>query len=923
MKSGTRTSLGKPPAAGARRSRGPARASRVAEEELRASQDALDAHRALLQAVFDAMPVWVFVKDRESRFLMVNRKLAADHGLSPEQYRNLALEDSPLPVAEEQDRFRAMDRQVMQSGEQMDIPEERVTLPSGHVSYRHTVKVPLRDGRGRITGIVCVSEEINDRKRAEADLRTSEERFRNLIEGSIQGVLVHRGHRPLFVNAAYARMFGFDSPEELLRMESLEQLIAPSDRDRLISYYESRLRGEAVPTRYVFQGIRRDGSPIWVETLVRVVDWEGGPAVQGTYFDITQQREGVERLRKSEERFRNLVEGSIQGIVVHRNHENPFLNEAFAKIFGYEHVAELLALPSLRALIAPRELERLVGYHRSRLQGKDAPVHYEWEGVRKDGSRVWLDAISRVVDWDGSPAVQTTLFDITERREAEERLRASEERFRNLVEGSIQGIVVHRNLVPLFLNQAFADIFGYTHVEELLAQPSLRVVIAPGDQERLFGYQRSRLEGGDAPAYYQFEGVRKDGSRVWLDAISRVVDWDGSPAVQTTLFDITRRKALEEQLRQSQKMEAIGKLAGGVAHDFNNLLQVIAGFTRLALSDVSPNQPLHRDLRMIEEAAQRAAGLTHQLLAFSRRQVLNPSELDLNDLVANMVRLLERLIEKHIQVTVIPGEQLSRIRADAGMIEQVLMNLCVNARDAMQAGGHVIIETRNVAFSENDSRQHPWARPGRFVMMAVTDTGVGITPEVREHIFEPFFTTKEIGKGTGLGLSTVYGIVQQHNGFILVDSIPGTGSTFRVYLPAADSAAPEMTLPKPPEQRGDGETILIVEDEPGVQGVAVRTLTRHGYRVLTARDGAEALEALRAHTGKIDLVLMDLIMPRMTGAESYRRLREAHPNVRVLFTTGSSASLPRDGDDPAPPVLHKPYSPEQLLASVRAMLDRP
>jgi CheY-like chemotaxis protein len=303
--------------------------------------------------------------------------------------------------------------------------------------------------------------------------------------------------------------------------------------------------------------------------------------------------------------------------------------------------------------------------------------------------------------------------------------------------------------------------------------------------------------------------------------------------------------------------------------------------------------------------------------------VLNPSELDLNDLVANMVRLLERLIEKHIQVTVIPGERLSRIRADAGMIEQVLMNLCVNARDAMLAGGYLIIETRNVVFSENDSRQHPWARPGRFVMMAVTDTGVGITPEVREHIFEPFFTTKEIGKGTGLGLSTVYGVVQQHNGFISVDSIPGRGSTFRVYLPAADSAAPEMTLAKPPEQRGEGETILIVEDEPGVQGVAVRTLTRHGYRVLTARDGAEALEALRAHTGKVDLVLMDLIMPRMTGAESYRRLREAHPTVRVLFVTGSSASLPRDEDDPVPPVLHKPYNPEQLLASVRATLDRP
>jgi len=508
--------------------------------------------------------------------------------------------------------------------------------------------------------------------------------------------------------------------------------------------------------------------------------------------------------------------------------------------------------------------------------------------------------------------------DITERRRAEEALRESEERHRALVDYTFDGFVITENAVVREANRGYAQMFGYA-VDEVIGMP-VEAFVAP--ESRAAVAERIRL--GEEGAF-AVVGVRKDGSRIALETIAKSYTHGGRRVRLTALRDVTERRQLEEQFRQSQKMEAVGRLAGGVAHDFNNLLTVITSYSQLLLDDLGVADPRRADLEEIRKAASAAATLTRQLLAFSRQQVLDPKVLDLNAVVATAGKMLKRVIGEDIELTTVLDRDLGTIKADPGQLEQVIMNLAVNARDAMPVGGKLTIETANVELDSAYTQEHRVVTAGPYVLLSVSDTGLGMDEATQARIFEPFFTTKEKGKGTGLGLATVYGIVKQSDGFVWVYSELGHGTTFKAYFPRVDGQ-PDTTGPveATPASLHGTETVLVAEDAGGVRAVARQVLKRHGYVVLTAADGQTALDLAGEQEGPIHLLVTDVIMPEMSGRQLADRLRELRPSLKVLFVSGyTDDAVVRHGIlEPGIAFLQKPFTPESLARKVREVLDK-
>jgi len=509
------------------------------------------------------------------------------------------------------------------------------------------------------------------------------------------------------------------------------------------------------------------------------------------------------------------------------------------------------------------------------------------------------------------------------RKRQEEALRVSEARHRSLVQSAVYGMY-RSSLDGKFLgvNPALVNMLGYASAQELLAVDlSKDVYVNPEHRAAII---REYIEFGTFQTG-EVRWKRKDGRQITVRLSGTALKNERGETLGFEMIaeDITERRALEEQLRQSQKMEAVGRLAGGIAHDFNNLLTVIKGYSELMLEELDGPDPLHNELDEIRKAADRAASLTRQLLAFSRQQVLAPKVLDLNIIVNNMDKLLHRLLGEDIDLFTVLEPGLGRVKADPGQLEQVIMNLAVNARDAMPRGGKLTIETTNVDLDDAYARDHVSVTPGRYVMIAVSDTGLGMTEKVKSRIFEPFFTTKEVGKGTGLGLSTVYGIIKQSGGYVWVYSEVGIGSTFKVYLPRVDAPAdftPSHSLQ--PARRGT-ETVLLVEDEDGVRALVRQVLHKHGYNVLEARNGGEALLMCERHQGKIDLLLTDVVLEQMSGRELAERLLKVRSEMKVLYVSGyaDDAIVHHGVLTAGMAFLQKPFTTEALARKVRNVLD--
>jgi PAS domain S-box-containing protein len=525
------------------------------------------------------------------------------------------------------------------------------------------------------------------------------------------------------------------------------------------------------------------------------------------------------------------------------------------------------------------------------------------------------------------PAIERELRDVQTKRErtlAYDALRQSEAQHRSLVDRCVFGILQSTTDGHLItVNPALAKMLGYASSDELLAAGLGSMFADPSVFETLMRkvFERGRVSGEEV----MWQKSAGDPIRVRLflsmvDGSTRL-----SPFVQIIVEDVTERHRLQEQLRQAQKMEAIGHLAGGIAHDFNNLLTAILGYSELLTEQIGPDLPMGRDLREIMKAAQRASALTRQLLAFSRRQVLALAPIDLNRVITNLETMLRRLVGNGITLKTVLAPGLRPVMADAIHMEQVLINLAVNARDAMPKGGTLTIETHDADLDARFAAHHAGARHGAFAMLSVGDTGMGMSREIQERIFEPFFTTKDRGRGTGLGLAAVHGIVTQLNGWIDIESEPGRGTTFHVYLPETDQPARAETVSGPEMSAAGSETIVLVEDEDAVRSFVKTVLERFGYQVLDAPDAESALALVGTVKGRIDLLLTDVILPKMDGLELARRVTSDRPSLPVLFMSGYPEQIANAGGgflQPGVELLEKPFTAQSILARVRLMLGR-
>jgi len=547
--------------------------------------------------------------------------------------------------------------------------------------------------------------------------------------------------------------------------------------------------------------------------------------------------------------------------------------------------------------------------------------------ITKDGNTRWVEVNAVLITWEGRPATLGLLGDITERKRAEEAVRESEEKFRTLFNRTPDG--VYRSTPAgryLDVNPAMVKMYGYDSPEEMFALDIPRdIYFSPEEREARL---REALQGKMSV----FRQRRKDGSEIWVEGYGYDLhDEQGDTLIhQGILRDITERKRAEEekaklqdQLAQAQKMESVGRLAGGVAHDFNNMLSVILGHAELAMQGLEPSDPLYDDLREIAAAGKRSADLTRQLLAFARKQTIAPKVLDLNDTVVGMLKMLRRLIGEDIDLLWKPAANLWPVKLDPVQVNQVLANLLVNARDAIEDVGKVTIETENVAFDEAYCADHVGSVPGEYVMLAVSDSGRGMDRETLSRIFEPFFTTKGVGEGTGLGLATVYGIVKQNNGFINVYSEPGKGTIFKIYIPRPQPAGAVAGKTAVSAEVSTGtETVLLVEDEEAVLTLGAKLLEQLGYKVLAANGPNRALQLAEEYEGPIHLLMTDVVMPDMNGRDLRQRLISRRPGLKSLFMSGYTANVIAHHGilEEGILFLQKPFSRQALAAKLREAL---
>jgi len=651
-----------------------------------------------------------------------------------------------------------------------------------------------------------------------------------------------------------------------------------------------------------------------VEILQTLADQCGG---------ALQRVQVEEELRQSQRRFRDLFENSPDAIFVEDMHGKVLdVNRGACTLHGMSR-EELIGSNAIENLIPPGRRESAREEFKKIADGKLSWI--ESESARSDGRVVPVEIRVVRVEFEGSPALLLHVRDITERRSAEMALRSSETLFRSVWENSVDGMrLTDENGMIIAANEAFCRLVGMNH-DQLEGKPFTVVYSARQDWEEMLNQHCERFRAGIIREKQEHQRILHDNRHVIFEITDSYVESGGKPRLLLSLFrDATSHRRLEEQLRQSQKMEAIGQLAGGIAHDFNNILTIILGHaTLLTLGKLDPKSLA--SAQQIKQASERAAGLTRQLLAFGRKQIFNPRPLDLNRVVSKMTDLLARLLGEDIALQINFSSQPAVVSADVSMLEQILLNLSVNSRDAMPRGGQMAIRLSVCDVDEEHTRRVAEARKGKFVRLSHSDTGEGIPPENLSRIFEPFFTTKELGKGTGLGLATVFGIVKQHDGWLEVESELGKGTTFHVYFPPTTDIAhdPDQVDTQFHARKGT-ETILVVEDERDLREIVTRTLNLNGYRVFQAVDGQNALQIWEQYKNEIDLVFTDIIMPGgLNGRELAERLWTDKPALKVIFSSGYGAdALGKNFKlDPKLNYLQKPYLPQTLSRFIRRCLD--
>lgn len=905
--------------------------------QLEEREDALKKQLDFSQTLMDTIPLPVFYKDTDGVYLGCNKAFEENCGLSREDLVGKTVFDVIRPDLAEVNHQADLETIRRKGSYQY---ESNVIGLDGTVKDFLFFKAYLPMVGGESGGIICTMLDITDRKRAEAELGAQKEFAENLLQNSaVPTFVMNTDHRIISWNracealtgASYDAVIGSEDPWSVFfptRRPLLADLLIDKDLNALDRYYTRYFHSSLIPDGVQAEGWFRDqtGQHHYLSiNAAPILDRDGTTiAVIETLEDITGRKEAEESQEKIRRQLQLILDAAGEGVYgVDLDGKVTFANPAALKMVGLTK-DELLG----------RNPHALI--HHTRKDGtpypadqcpvfatfRDGKAHQVSDEVfwRKNGTMIPVEYVSTpILEGDDLVGVVVLFKDTSERKLAEEQLLKLSQA---IMQSPVAIVITDRQGQIEFANPMFTEISGYDASEVIGRTP--RMLKAENTSAEIYHNLWGTITSGRVWSG-ELHNRQKNGDYFWVHStISPIRGGSGEIShFMSFMEDISERKKLEEQLRQSQKMEAVGQLAGGVAHDFNNILTVIIGFGEMLHQKIAGNDPRRGDLDQILNAADRAAQLTHSLLAFSRKQVMMFQQVELNGLAQKHLQFLDRIIGEDVTLRTAFTPVALNVLADMGQLEQVLMNLAANARDAMPGGGELCISTDAVRLDREFYLQHGYGNPGDYALITIADTGSGMSAEVVEKIFEPFFTTKAPGRGTGLGLSIVYGIIKQHGGYITIDSQLGRGTTFYIYLPMVEARREPLHKKAVAVPDGGSETILVVEDDPAVRQLSESVLTTFGYRVILAESGAEALALFKAHRDRISLALVDLIMPKMNGKELCEALKRESPNLKVLFQSGYTADLLQnrgilvDGVD----LIMKPVQPIVLAQKIRDMLD--
>jgi PAS domain S-box-containing protein len=886
-------------------------------ETLRQEIQFLREREALFRYFLDQSPLVAFLKDAAGRYVYANKPTLQIFHRSAEELRGKT--DFDLMPADLAQQLREHDREVLTSQRALHVAEMVPGL-SGTMHTWLVLKFPCQGEGGPLVGGVALN--VTEQRRAEDQLRQTLGLLRAITETLPDAVYVKdRSGRYLLINSPGARLIGKTIAEVVGQDDTA--LFDP-EAARRIQELDRQVLATGLPQTYEDVATAGNLTRTWLTTKYPYRDRQGNVVgVIGISRDVTDLRRVEAEKRVTEKRFQALIEKSYDGLtLLESTGQVRYASPSIFHLLGY--LPTEFQGRNVFELIHEEDRPRCQTLFGSMLGRPGRTASAECRYRHKDGSWRWTEGTgTNLLDDPAVEAVVVNYRDVTERHQAEEALREREGQLRLLVE-QIPGIIWTMDRELRFTSSLGAGLTALgLKPNEIVGQPLTEYLGTDAPSHPIVAAHRQALAGESASIQvewqertYEFHVEPFRGKKQDITGVIGIA------------FDVTERKQAEEalrkteeQLRQAQKMEAVGRLAAGVAHDFNNLLTIINGYSEVLLQRL-PASDLGRDMvEEIRKAGERAAALTGQLLAFSRKQAFQLEILDLRTFLADLERLLARLLGEDVELVTALDPAPILIRADRGQLTQVVMNLAVNARDAMPAGGTLLIRARNVELDESFCRNHPGVQPGPYAELTLRDTGRGMDQTVKAHLFEPFFTTKEPGKGTGLGLATVYGIVKQTGGHVEMESELGRGTTCTVYWPGAERAAPTLEQETIPETRGR-ETVLLAEDEVGVRDLTRLVLRSNGYTVLEAADGPAALALAERHPGPIHLLVTDVVMPLMSGPQLAQRLRVPRPGVKVLYLSGyPDEALTRHGLSRHDGFLQKPFTPSALARKVRDVLD--